>query len=124
MASRSDQMARLNRRIATIPASMRGAVQPALDKSAEELVGKIKHLAPIDEGDLRDSAEARSGGHELARTVTVGDDVAYYARWVEFGTPTHTPQPYFFPAYRLLRKRLSNRIKRAVGKAVREGWKP
>lgn len=120
MARNSDQLARLNRRMKVIPLAARQAVQPALDKSADELVAQIERLAPVDEGDLRDSAEARPGEHELQRVVTVGDDVAFYARWVEFGTVENAPQPYFFPAYRLLKKRLSNRIKRAIGKAVRE----
>lgn len=120
MARNSDQLARLNRRMKAIPKAARDAVKPALDKSADELIGQIERLAPVDDGDLRDSAEARPGEHELKRVVTVGDDVAFYARWVEFGTAQNAPQPYFFPAYRLLKKRLSNRIKRAIGKAVRE----
>ena len=34
-------------------------------------------------------------------------------------TPAH---PFFWPAFRLMRKRATNRIKRAVSKAVRDNW--
>lgn len=93
-----------------------------------------------------------SDGKGLSITIYAGSDEAYYARYVEFGTQagvkgqrvvgkgagnrqskkgrfsyrTHpgTPaRPFFFPAYRLHKKRASNRIKRAISKAVKEAGK-
>lgn len=118
----ADQLARLNARMNAIPKNVREAVQPALDKSATELVGMQKTLAPVDEGDLQDSIRSEPGDHELQRKVIAGDDKAFYARWREFGTASQAASPFFYPAFRLLRKRLTNRIKRSIGKAVREGW--
>lgn len=66
--------------------------------------------------------------------VTVGDTSVRYAHLVEYGTAphenrgefagTHHPgtqaQPFFWPAFRLNRKKLARSIKRAVGKAVKQ----
>ena len=99
--------------------AVREAVQPALDKSAEELVTMQRQLAPVDEGDLRESLHVEPGEHELTRKVRTDD---FKARWQEFGTANSPAQPFFFVSYRLLRKRLQSRIKRAIGKAVRDEW--
>lgn len=106
-------------------------------------------VAEVNGGDLRDSIEwhwtgqggadqegaqsARSasrqstkGAEMLAATITAGGTPkGGHAGWVEFGTaeaPGHaaTPaQPFFFPAYRLLRNRIRSRIARALGAAIR-----
>ena len=123
MARRSsEQLARLRRRMDAVPIAVRAAVRPALDKSAAELVDRMQSLAPVDDGDLRDSIRAEDGEHELAVRVQAGDDGAFYARWVEFGTAATPASPFFWPVVRLSRKRLQRRIKRAIGKAVREAW--
>jgi hypothetical protein len=59
---------------------------------------------------------------ENAVAVTAGNSEVRYPHLVEYGTVKAAAQPFFWPAYRLLKKRLSNRIKRAVGKSVRENW--
>lgn len=148
-----------------IPAAVHAAVKPAIEQGADEIVALAKSLVPVDEGPLRDSigwtwgeapkgsmAIAQSVGDGLTITIYAGNDEAFYARWVEFGTqsgrigsrvatgeaglkgrkkkgrkilrdhPGTEAQPFFFPAYRLGKKRAVNRIKRAVGKAVRNHW--
>ncbi|MEX1244867.1 MAG: HK97-gp10 family putative phage morphogenesis protein [Thermoanaerobaculia bacterium] len=127
MASRArtkEQIFRLRKRIAALPQAARNAVQPSLDKSADELVARMQSFAPQDDGTLIASIRKTPGDHELARKVRAGDKAAFYARFVEFGTPKSPAQPFFFPTFRLLRKRIQGRTKRAVAKAVRETWKP
>ncbi|MDF1600165.1 HK97 gp10 family phage protein [Mesorhizobium sp. YIM 152430] len=134
----SPQIARLQRRLEAIPKSVREAVQPSLVQSGEELAGLMRQLAPEDEGDLKESiavtapgdqtpAYSQPGGSrvagELEVLVTVGDEQTRYPHLQEYGTSHHEAQPFFWPAFRLLRKRLQNRTKRAVAKAVREHWK-
>lgn len=89
---------------------------------------------------------AGGGGHDLAVTIHAGNAKAFYAAWVEFGTKPHSvargggtkggqkkaragggiphpgaaPSPFFFPAYRLNKKRAKSRIARAIGKAARK----
>lgn len=121
-------LADLNRRLAAIPKRVRAAVKPALDASADELVSAQRSLAPVDDGDLRNSIKWRETG-ELSREVKAGgaattvDTGRYdydYALGVEFGTSKMAAQPFFWPGYRLVRKRVRSRIKRAVTKAVKE----
>jgi HK97 gp10 family phage protein len=134
----SPQVARLQRRLEAIPKSVREAVQPSLVQSGEELARMMRQLAPEDEGDLKDSiavtapgeqtpAYSQPGGSRLAGElevlVTVGNEDVRYPHLQEYGTAHHEAQPFFWPAFRLLRKRLQNRTKRAVAKAVREHWK-
>ncbi|MBJ6986941.1 HK97-gp10 family putative phage morphogenesis protein [Devosia sp. MC521] len=66
-------------------------------------------------------------------TVFAGGGDAYYARMIEFGTAPHlnggrfagskhpgsAAQPFFYPAYRAVRKRAKGRVTRAVNKAAK-----
>jgi HK97 gp10 family phage protein len=128
---------RLLKRLEAIPKEVRDAVKPALIKSGNELVDRMKALAPEDTGALKASlhvtlpgettpAYSQPGGSRKAKEnevlVTVGDEKVRYAHLVEYGTAKTHAKPYFWPAYRLTRKRIKTRIKRAITKAVREGW--
>lgn len=129
----SAQSMRLKKRLEAIPVAVRAAIKPAMEKSAQEIVALAKALCPVNDGDLRDSIGwtwgdapegsivlAASEGAALRITIYAGDDEAFYARWVEFGTSHSLPEAFFIPAYRLNKKRAANRIKRAISKAVRE----
>lgn len=133
----SAQLERLRRRLEAIPTGIKEAVQPALLRSGEELSARMKQLAPVDEGDLRDSIAVTPAGQrtpsysqpggsmtvpENAVAVTVGNEDVRYAHLQEYGTVNNPAQPFFWPSYRLLKKRMGNRIKRAISKAVRENW--
>lgn len=133
----SDQLRRLSRRLEAIPRAVREAVQPALIKSGEELLDRMQALAPEDTGALRQSitatppggttpAYSQPGGSRVVGEnqvlVTAGNSEVRYPHLVEYGTAEAHAQPFFWPAYRLTKKRIANRLKRAIGKAVREGW--
>jgi HK97 gp10 family phage protein len=138
MARPSRQLARLQERLDAIPKSVREAVQPALVKSGAELVATMRQLAPEDTGALKDSIVAtlpgdrtppysQPGGARIVGdtevVVTAGNSGVRYPHLVEYGTAEAAAQPFFWTAFRLLKRRMENRIKRAVGKAVRDGWK-
>jgi HK97 gp10 family phage protein len=123
-------------RIARAP---REAVLPALLKSGNELARYQKLLAETsrDTGALIDSIEvtapgqhtppfSQPGGSRVAGEtevlVTVGNEDVRYPHLVEYGTANAEAQPFFWPALRLLRKRLQNRINRAAKKAVKDSW--
>lgn len=72
---------------------------------------------------------------DLTVTIHAGDSVAWYAALVEYGTPPHaqpnnprigyhhpgaSPQPFFMPAYRLIKKRVRSRISRAINRAAKK----
>jgi len=133
----SAQSERFARRLNAIPTAVKQAVQPALIKSGEELASAMQTLAPEDTGALKKSivvtppghatpSHSQPGGSRVAGEnevlVTAGNDRVRYAHLVEYGTAKAKDHPYFWPAFRLLRKRIQNRTKRTIGKAVREGW--
>ena len=135
--ARRRQLANLQKRLDATPVAVREAVQPALRKSGDELADRMRSLAPELTGALKQSihvtysgeltpAYSQPGGSKLAgpleTLVTVGDAETRYPHLVEYGTADATAQPFFWPSVRLLRKRTTNRIKRSVRKAVREGW--
>lgn len=125
-------LAKLNAKLARIPDATQKEIRVALAAAADRIVNDMKALVPSDTGALRDSIgwtfgkaprgaltlgslfRASQAG-QLTATIYAGSDVAYYARWVEFGTTENDPQPYFFVAYRANRKA----VKRDVSKAVR-----
>ena len=129
---------RMNRRFAAVLRNVKQVVEPALVKSGDELASAIRQLAPEDTGDLKGSvavtapgqstpAYSQPGGSRVAKEgevlITVGNVGVRYPHLVEYGTANSPAKPYFWPAFRLLRKRLQSRTKRAIAKAVNDGWK-
>ncbi|MCQ1779156.1 HK97 gp10 family phage protein [Neorhizobium galegae] len=115
----------------------RDRINAALLASANELADVQRHLAPEDTGALKESITvtgpgkatppfSQPGGERVAGEhqviVTVGDHTVRYPHLVEYGTSDTEAQPYFWPALRLLRKKLQQRIDRAGRKAVRDAW--
>lgn len=131
------QLDRLLKRLDSIPKEVKEAVQPALEKSGQELIDRMKLLAPEDTGALKDSimmtapgqstpAYSQPGGSRVAKEnevlVTVGNSDVRYPHLVEYGTTQTDAQPFFWPAFRLTRARIQRRLKRAISKAVKDGW--
>lgn len=130
-------LSRFQQRMQAIPVAVRQAIVPALIKSGEELGATVARLAPKDTGDLGESVHVTKPGEstppfsqpggervagEMEVLVTVGNEDVRYAHLVEYGTKKSRAQPFFWPAFRLSRKRLASRIKRAVSKAVKDNW--
>lgn len=137
----SAQTARLRKRLAAIPKAVKQAVVPALMTSGNELADRMRALAPEDTGALKESIAvtppggttppySQPGGSQTAGEtqvlVTAGNTDVRYPHLVEYGHANGLngrmvpPHPFFWPAYRLSKKRIVGRIKRAVRKAVRE----
>lgn len=123
--------------MAAIPQEVRAALKPTLLKSGEELKATMQHLAEHsrDTGALIDSITVTGPGEttppysqpggsqvvpENAVAVTVGNTDVRYPHLVEHGTTKAPPQPFFWPAFRLHRVKITRRIKRAISKAVKE----
>lgn len=120
-----------------MPKLVKQEIRKALEQSAEEIVSLAKSLVPVDKGDLRDSigwtyGDAPKGSislgsvraseltGDLTITVYAGNSQAFYARWQEFGTQKMQAQPFFYPAYRALRRRAKGRVTRATNKAAKK----
>lgn len=158
---------RLRAKLRALPEEIKKQIRPAMEKGAQEIVDLAIHLVPVDSGALRNSIDwtwgpaprgsivishgLMAGGADdfksnLMITIYAGNEIAYYARWVEFGTQAATlggrvpdartnrnttrksyrthpgtrAQPFFYPSYRALRRSVSNRITRAVVAALRQ----
>lgn len=133
--AQSPQLKRLLRNMRKMATTPREKVLPALVQSAHELAELQKSFAPVDSGDLRDSIAVTApgqstppysepGGSRVAgpyeAIVTAGNNEVRYPHLVEYGTSKTEAQPFFWPAYRVLKKRIVGRVNRAVKKAVRD----
>lgn len=129
---------------ASVPAVETAATEVS-KQTADEMVGLARSFVPVDTGKLRDSIHVepgdrpasfrvKAGGPTTTREVRSGSGKPYdYSVGVEFGTSQHTNagifagsdnpgarrQPFFWPAYRLIRKRLRGRMSRALSKAIK-----
>jgi len=151
-------LAKLEQKLKRLPDVARAEIKAAIEAQAEEIVRLARNLAPIEDGDLRASigwtwgapprgsitlgkVAAAALGKDLTVTVYAGDEKAFYARWVEFGTAPHNvakgggnksfsgarvghpgaaAKPFFFPAYRASRKRAKSTIRKAVREAAKK----
>jgi HK97 gp10 family phage protein len=121
----------------------------ALAKSANEVVTAAQALAPRDTGAYAGSITAQAMGGSAtfqnrknvggrrglfrrgrsrlqvtSRTVSATMAYGIFADWIwqflEFGTIKMAARPHLFPAYRLLEKRITGRLRRAMGKAIKD----
>lgn len=141
---------RLRAKFRRMPEKVRAAVVGTLPLAADDLVAMQKRLAPHDKGNLRESIrkEAFENQDDAYRIKVVAGGTAATRRVVregsgkvideavliEFGTKKHKaggkfagaripdqpPRPFFFPAYRALKRRIKSKIARAISKAVKE----
>ena len=127
----------LNRRWGAVPDRVREAVREAMEKAADSVVADMRKIAPKGEsGDLARSINwtwgdapagslvigTATGGRSygsMVITFYAGGGDAFYARFQEFGTVKMAAQPFFFPVWRVWRRRVRSRISRAVTKAMK-----
>ncbi|EPX85383.1 HK97-gp10 family putative phage morphogenesis protein [Salipiger mucosus] len=128
-------LSKFQKRMKAIPKAAREAVQPALATGGYEIQEAMERLAPEDTGDLVGSIAVTLPGHatppysmpggsyvvpENQVAVTAGNTDVRYAHLVEYGTRLAPAKPFFWPGFRIARKRAENRVKRAISKAIRE----
>lgn len=94
-------------------------------ENAAEMAALARAWAPRDQGALAESTKVeryeRKAGFARHRVVSGvsgraaggGGRKPYYARWVEFGSPFRRATPYFYPAYRTLRRKFRKRLSAA-----------
>lgn len=134
-------LSRIQQRMAMIPKRVREAVKPELVKQGNDLAVTMRILAPDDPAtgapDLRSSIALTGPGEQTppysqpggsmvvpdnAVAITVGNTDVRYPHLVEYGTTKAAAQPFFWPAVRLQRKKMTTAIKRAIRKAVKDNW--
>lgn len=141
---RKDQ---LLKKLSALHPALFEAVAESNRQAADEMADLAKSFVPVKTGKLRDSivvtgpgqqtpSYSQGGGDmvpEGAYAVSAGNSATRYAHLVEFGTKGHInagkfamtenpgakPQPFFWPAYRMIRKRHKGRVGRMIGKALK-----
>lgn len=140
---------RLRKKLKAIPVEARKAVRAQLRANGQELAEMQRRLVPIDEMKLHDSIKSRdvSTSTRIAVRNSAGGARAPHARWVEFGTSAKaaeparqnknfrrtvvmtkpkaahhgtTAQPFFWPSYRALKRKMKRRASAAGLKAIRK----
>ena len=141
--------ARKFRALASIPDSVRKTLRPVIEKNAKRINALQKQLVPVDTGALRlnisytmgqspvlsssasfSSTGRRTGDPDLSAFIYAGtenkSEAGWYARFVEFGTAPHgghpgtDPQPFFYPAIRILKKDVTRSVQRAFNKGLKD----
>lgn len=138
---------RLFRKLRDLAPEIQKELGEANAKSAHEMVAIAQSLVPVSTGKLRESivatppgelppAYSQGGTNAQASSswmVSAGNSAVRYGHLVEFGARAHKAggmfegadhpgapaQPFFFPAYRLIRKRMRARASRAINRAVK-----
>lgn len=147
MATTFSGRAHLRRRLRQLPAIARAQIRKGLEESATQVTNMQKNLVPvsrISHRHVRDTigwhwgiggARGSIGGtSDFGLQITAGDEEAWWARYIEFGTKPHRqggiykrgnvmhpgtrPHPYFFAAWRALKKSVKSRMRRSLKRAV------
>lgn len=123
----------VQRLLASVPDAISGPVQAAIDQGGDDLANQAKAIAPVapefetHPGQMRESIRREANGRALSTTVVCDardrEGKAYPAH-VEYGHRTesgkHVPaKPFFWPSYRVTKKRIRSRISRAINKGVK-----
>lgn len=113
---------RLRAKARALRARVAASVQPAVVQAAELIIKTQKQLVPVDDGDLRDSIhweQDLKSENATRLLIMAGGQPAPHARIIEFGRQNAPAVPFFFPGYRIEKKRATAIISKAVRAAVR-----
>lgn len=136
---------KFNRRWKAIPRRMRDEVVATMEKTAWEIVDDMYDFAPQDRGDLAGSigwtwGEAPKGsmvigsvgsneyaglritfyaGDETTLVPGKGGHLHQLAKLQEFGTAQMPANPFFYPTWRLWRRRIRSRMRAAMRRGTR-----
>lgn len=122
------------RRMLRLPEKVRKDTNRAIEQNADEWVRVSRSMAPVDPKDgihLKPSIRhyetetggqvVRAGGETTTRHVKDGQSATFdYALAQEFGTQEMAANPFFWPAYRLFKKKFVSRRSRAMNKAIKD----
>lgn len=101
-----------------------------LNEQAGQLANLIESVAPKFEGKLAHSVRVVPGKKDTQVRIVAGGQLTIrpsvsskpfdYARADEFGTVNMPAQPFFFPTYRLRKKKIISAMKRKITKSIKE----
>lgn len=114
--------------------AMQKRLAPVRTGALRNSIRNVRGTYTPDNPNVRGFGGPRKGDPDLTVHLVAGNAKAWYAALVEFGTKPHlnkgrfagtrhpgtTAQPYFYPAYRSLKRRYKARVTRAMRKALKD----
>jgi HK97 gp10 family phage protein len=105
----------LNKQAQDLAQTIAAVAPVAAGITAEGVVsGALKHSVRVIPDRNKDTIVRVAAGGELTTRPSVSTRPYDYARADEFGTQKMAPHPFFFPTYRLLRKRMVAAMRRKI----------
>lgn len=119
-------LASLNKKLDRMPRDAKVEIRKALNESADRVVALARGLAPVDEGDLRQSIRKEQGRHELAVDILAGGPLTQRPvrsgltqPMFDYAGKAEAESPFFYPSYRALKKSIKARLSRAYRDAAK-----
>lgn len=127
----NESLERLKKRLLALPRAAKKAAREAVFEEAFQLANLQRRVVPVESGALRDSIRVEDGKHDLQAVVLAGGKTTTvaarsgqgkydYANAVEFGNSESKAQPFFFPSYRLKKKKMRSNVNRKTRAAVKK----
>lgn len=120
--------------MSSIPDAVRKELDAAVREQAERLAATQRSVVKVKSGKLKQSIRVekgrrplqylvKAGGKLTTKEVRSGSGKPYdYSLGTEFGNEQVGAQPFFFPTYRLMKKKIKSaiarKVKPAIGKVV------
>ena len=82
--------------------------------------GELKHSVRVNPDRRKDTVVRVVAGGVLTTRPSVSSSPYDYARADEFGTVNMRPQPFFFPTYRLRKKKIIAAMKRKITASIKK----
>lgn len=129
--SRNLSVAQFQQLMERIPKEVAAELEGAVTDAAEGMAAQMRQAVPLGadgRNELLESIRVTPGKHPLRKVIRAGGDLTRrksasgreydYARAQEFGTQDAPAQPFFWPIYRLMKKRFKAQIARKAKKAI------
>jgi HK97 gp10 family phage protein len=110
---------RLRAKARALRAKVAASVTPAVRQAAEVIMATQRRLVPVDDGDSIHQEPDVKSENATRVLIIAGGQPAPHARIIEFGSLRQPAQPFFFPGYRVERRRAKALIAKAVRAAVK-----
>jgi HK97 gp10 family phage protein len=130
MAKPNQSVQRFRRLTQVLKREVHDVAVEELNVQADQLANLIESVAPKFEGKLAHSVRKVPGKRDTQVRIVAGGKLTIrpsvsskpfdYARADEFGTQRMAAKPFFFPTYRLRKKKIISAIKRRITKAIKE----
>jgi HK97 gp10 family phage protein len=132
--TRTSSVARFKAMTTELQREIRSQAVADLNEAAVELANQMRALAPLGRtGNLRKSIRVQPGKKDTRVRILAGGPLTTiaevrkgsgvkfdYSRAVEFGTRTSRAKPFFWPSWRLRKKRIRSKLKSRITRSVKK----